>query len=224
MKYIVKKRNTPNDCDILEDIKHVMCNLGKNTLTIKEYDENGRYSSSTAIRKFGTWNSILSSLNANTNVIFYKDVELLDNIEKVWLQKGKQPTRRDMDNKEWSKISSGAYLRHFGSWYNALDKFMDYINQETNETNVDFNKWINETDYNKHRTKREPSDRLKVQVLMRDGNRCRICGVVCDGGIHKMHFDHIIPWAKGGETTLDNLQVLCSVCNTALGNLDKRTD
>lgn len=220
MKYIVKKRNTPSNCDILEDIKNVMHNLEKNTLTIKEYDENGRYSSSTAIRKLGSWNTILQSLNANTNVIFYKDTELLYNIEKVWLQKGTQPTRRDMDNKKWSKISSGAYLRHFGSWYNALDYFVNYIKQETNDNNQHFNDWNNETEY-KHKTKREPSDRLKVQVLMRDGNRCRICGAICDGGIHKMHFDHITPWSKGGETTLDNLQVLCSVCNAALGDIEK---
>ena len=53
---------------------------------------------------------------------------------------------------------------------------------------------------------------------MRDGNRCQICGVKCNDGIHKIHFDHIIPWSKGGETTLDNLRVLCSDCNLALGN------
>lgn len=70
----------------------------------------------------------------------------------------------------------------------------------------------------KHKTKREPNDRLKVRVLMRDGNRCQICGVKCNDGIHKIHFDHIIPWSKGGETTLDNLRVLCADCNLALGN------
>ncbi|THU38508.1 HNH endonuclease [Niastella caeni] len=25
-----------------------------------------------------------------------------------------------------------------------------------------------------------------------------------------IHFDHIKPWAKGGETILENLQILCS--------------
>ena len=71
-----------------------------------------------------------------------------------------------------------------------------------------------------HRTPREPSARLKVQVLMRDGNKCRLCGVECNDGLHNIHFDHIIPWSKGGETTLDNLQILCSDCNLAKGNID----
>ncbi len=55
---------------------------------------------------------------------------------------------------------------------------------------------------------------------MRDGNKCRICGVECSGGLHNIHFDHIIPWSKGGETVLENLQVLCSSCNEAKGNMD----
>ena len=220
MKYTVNKRKSPTVDEVLEDIKQVMAKLGKTTLTIKEYDKNGSYHSSTALRKIGTWNEILGILDATTSVVYYEDVDLLDNIKQVWLKKGSQPTRRDMDNKVWSSISSGAYLRHFGSWYKALDKFVEYINNDDDDTVIDTDVSSIKGDF-KHKTKREPSDRLKVQVLMRDGNKCRICGVVCDGGIHKMHFDHIIPWSKGGETTLDNLQVLCSVCNEALGDVDK---
>lgn len=221
MKYTVHKRKNPTVNEILEDIKQVMTKLGKTTVTIREYDKMGNYHSSTALRKIGTWNEILRTLNATTSNIFHEDKDLLDNIKKVWLQKGIQPTRRDMDNKALSSISSGTYLRHFGTWYNALDKFIEYINNDDDESLIDLDEGKNEVNGVKHKTKREPSDRLKVQVLMRDGNKCRICGVLCDGGIHKMHFDHIIPWSKGGETTLENLQVLCSVCNEALGDVDK---
>ena len=221
MKYTVHKRKNPTVNEILEDIKQVMTKLGKTTVTIREYDKMGNYHSSTALRKIGTWNEILRTLNATTSNVFHEDIDLLDNIKKVWLQKGIQPTRRDMDNKAWSSISSGTYLRHFGTWYNALDKFIEYINNDDGESLIDLDEGKNEVNGVKHKTKREPSDRLKVQVLMRDGNKCRVCGVVCDGGIHKIHFDHIIPWSKGGETTLDNLQVLCSVCNEALGDADK---
>ena len=55
---------------------------------------------------------------------------------------------------------------------------------------------------------------------MRDGNRCKLCGVECNDGIHNIHFDHIIPWSKGGETVLENLQVLCHKCNLAKGDVE----
>lgn len=221
MDYTIKRKKSPTDDEILEDVKKIMQELGRSSITIKEYDTYGSYNSTTAIRKFGAWNTILKQLNVPYNNVFYDDENLLDNIKNVWLQKGAQPTRRDMDNKKWSQMSSGAYLRHFGSWYNALDRFEEYINREDEETAIQLIEDKSHNDNYKHKTKREPSDRLKVQVLMRDGNRCRICGAKCDGGIHKLHFDHIVPWAKGGETTLDNLQVLCSVCNAALGDVDK---
>ena len=139
------------------------------------------------------------------------------NIKNVWLVKGCQPSRRDMDDNSISSISSNTYLRRFGTWYNALDEFTSYVNQENNN---DVSPIIQSTQQViAHKTKREPSDRLKIQVLMRDGNKCRICGAECSGGLHNIHFDHIIPWSKGGETTLDNLQVLCSTCNEAKGNM-----
>ena len=69
----------------------------------------------------------------------------------------------------------------------------------------------------KHKTKRFPSERLKVQVLMRDGNKCRLCGVILTGD--NIHFDHILAWSKGGETTLANIQVLCKTHNLAKGNI-----
>ena len=219
MKFDIKKKFSPTEIEILEDIKIVLKILGKDSLTIKEYDVNGRYSSSTAIRRFGTWNNVLHKLNIPTNNLFYTYTDLMDNIRDVWIKKGEQPTRRDMDNRSLSAISSNAYLRHFKTWYIALDKFIEYITN-TNEDNANITINIEEKGY-KHKTKREPSNRLKVQVLIRDGNKCKYCGAVCNGGIHKIHFDHIIPWSKGGETTLDNMQILCSDCNAALGGVDK---
>ena len=63
MKYTVHKRKNPTVNEILEDIKQVMTKLGKTTVTIREYDKMGNYHSSTALRKIGTWNEILRTLN-----------------------------------------------------------------------------------------------------------------------------------------------------------------
>jgi len=54
---------------------------------------------------------------------------------------------------------------------------------------------------------------VKVAVWKRDRGQCALCGAVDD-----LHFDHIIPWSKGGSsTTPENIQLLC-----ARHNLQKR--
>lgn len=218
MDFSFERRTTISDEQILNELRRVSECLGKGRLTIKEFDIHSSINSSTVMRHFGSWNSALQIARITSGNTFHSYEALMANIRDAWLKKGKQPTRRDMDNKDLSAISSGAYIRQFGSWYNALDSFIKYISVKGKKSNNTlYNNDIKTTF--KHKTKREPSNRLKIQVLMRDGNKCRICGVECSGGLNNIHFDHIIPWSKGGETTLDNLQVLCSACNEAKGNM-----
>lgn len=51
----------------------------------------------------------------------------------------------------------------------------------------------------------------KLTMYHRQGGKCAICGLPFD--ISEMHGDHVIPWSKGGRTTLDNGQMLCEKCN-----------
>lgn len=54
---------------------------------------------------------------------------------------------------------------------------------------------------------------VKLAVWRRDKGRCRQCG-----SDKNLHFDHIIPWSKGGDSlTTDNIQLLC-----ARHNIEKR--
>ncbi len=58
------------------------------------------------------------------------------------------------------------------------------------------------------------SDKLRYQVLKRDNFKCCACGASpAKNPSVELHIDHIIPYSKGGEATLDNLQTLCSKCN-----------
>ena len=46
------------------------------------------------------------------------------------------------------------------------------------------------------------------------GSRCKYCGTVLKiGKENNIVCDHIIPLNKGGDSTIDNLQLICSACN-----------
>ena len=68
---------------------------------------------------------------------------------------------------------------------------------------------------------RSISDKLRYTVLKRDNFKCCACGAspAKDPSV-ELHIDHIIPWAKGGETVIENLQTLCSRCNIGKGDSD----
>lgn len=63
-------------------------------------------------------------------------------------------------------------------------------------------------------TRSIPQD-VKIAVAARDGGRCRQCGSTTD-----LHFDHVIPWSKGGANTVANIQLLCGSCNRRKGDDD----
>ena len=56
-----------------------------------------------------------------------------------------------------------------------------------------------------------PQD-VKIQVSVRDQGRCVQCGSAED-----LHYDHKIPWSKGGANTVNNIQLLCGTCNRRKG-------
>jgi len=72
-----------------------------------------------------------------------------------------------------------------------------------------------------HKTKRGVGHRLRFIVMRRDNFKCQSCGrsPATDQSII-LHVDHMKSWAKGGETYLENLQTLCSVCNIGKSDLD----
>jgi hypothetical protein len=64
-------------------------------------------------------------------------------------------------------------------------------------------------EFEKSGPKRDPiPEDVKLLVWARDGGHCVRCGAKQD-----LHFDHIIPVAKGGGNSEANIQILCQTCN-----------
>lgn len=59
-------------------------------------------------------------------------------------------------------------------------------------------------------------DRDKRAAYEKQSHCCAICGEEFD--IAQMHGDHIVPWSKGGKTTPENCQMLCTDCNIKKSN------
>jgi 5-methylcytosine-specific restriction endonuclease McrA len=215
--------------EIIDDIKSVANKLNKETITSFEYDSHGKFSSSAISHNFqGSWLKALNAAGLKKSRNFgITNEEYFENIEMVWRLLGRQPKYQEMV-KPLSKYSNGAYERRFGTWRNALSKFVESINdseiiesdKKTNEIIINSIS-VQENVISRHKTKREVNYRLRFLVLRRDNFKCKVCGrsPATDPEII-LHVDHIIPWDKGGESVFDNLQSLCSDCNLGKSNLD----
>lgn len=65
-------------------------------------------------------------------------------------------------------------------------------------------------DYSQGKIARQPiPNDVKLFVWARDGGKCVNCGATKD-----LQFDHIIPLARGGANTKENIQILCRACNS----------
>lgn len=54
--------------------------------------------------------------------------------------------------------------------------------------------------------------KVRDKAADRANGKCQKCGLPFAG--KKMHFDHILPLALGGESSVANCQVLCVSCHT----------
>lgn len=221
--------------ELVSDLVCVSKTINKTTFTSKEYDTIGAFSSCTYFKRFHTWNNALIAAGlipyTYTNIRI-NEFACFEEIERIWIELGRQPTSTDVKN-GISKYSLHTYERRFGSWRKSLEAFIKYINGEYEvESTIEegstekFDNRNNNINYQQisnkpvHKTKRDINLRLRFKVMQRDNFKCCMCGAspAKDPSV-ELQIDHIIPWAKGGETTLENLQTLCTKCNLGKSDL-----
>jgi hypothetical protein len=107
-----------------------------------------------------------------------------------------------------------------GIWsYNGVFHLVDsWLDRDGNRTVFRFKLIAVENDEDFARPARADADRrrviptrVKLEVWKRDGGKCSVCGA-----IDELHFDHIVPYSKGGTSlTAANVQLLCARHNLA---------
>jgi hypothetical protein len=207
-----------SDEELLADLRRVAEELATEHVTFREYKGKGRFAPQTFAVRFGSWHGAVDKANLqrtiNRNI---SDEDLFANLVEVWTALGRQPRSRDLRPGP-SRFSWNTYAYRFRTWRKALAEFVRWANEgnRVSEPNGNAKKAGK-------RTSRNINWRLRALVLMRDGARCRLCGAVQGDGV-RLHVDHVKPWGKGGETVLDNLQILCNVCNIGKSDVEFETN
>lgn len=176
---VIKFANLSDD-ELLDDLKRMTKVLGKETITLREYDkQGGRFSSGTISVRFEGWNNALEKAGLIvTNFANLSDDELFENMEEVWTRLGSQPSYRDM-KRPLSKYTPSPYKTRFGTWRKALEEFVKYMSIDIDEAQV--LEKVEITHYKntqgkeievKHKTKRDPGIGLRFFILQRDKFRC----------------------------------------------------
>jgi len=219
----LRERNISKE-KLINDLKNVASLVNQETVTAVLYAQKGKFGVTTFLRRFGSWNKALAASGLKVILILNNKEEVLfENLSNVWQQLGRQPTGKDLDKAKtegYSKFSLGTYEKRFGSWNKALQSFIDYINGSIGNDDLDDDIRLKQDTDMLSRTSRKINWRLRATVLIRDNCICKMCGASpAKNASVVLHVDHIKPWSKGGETSIDNLRTLCSVCNIGRSNV-----
>jgi len=210
------------DDELITELKYVALKLNKTALNRADNDDHGKYGTTTYIRRFGSWFNALekAGLEKTRTPMNLPEEELFKNLEEIWIKLGRQPRYAEVQ-KPLSKYHAGTYENRYGTWRNALEKFVAYINNEENLSSEEAIKNIEAEPISRHKTSRTINWRLRFTVMRRDNFKCKSCGrsPATDPSII-LHVDHLKAWANGGETILENLQTLCSKCNIGKSDLE----
>lgn len=233
-----------SDEEYFSDVRRVANLLNSETVKYNDYKKYGKYSAEYIFKRFSSWKDFLVRAKLKPTGFSKEkipDEDLFAEIERMWIELGRQPTSTDIIKTNIFKYSIDTFKRRFGGWRKTLEAFISYINLEGRTSSLEISDSRQEIQKevimekssddtadiaNKrskksvHITTRSVNARFRYQVLKRDHYKYCSCGASpAKGSAVELEVDHIIPWADGGETVLDNLQTLCSICNNGKSNI-----
>ena len=148
-------------------------------------------------------------INANELWLYFNNV-----IEWVKATFDERYYRKEMLGLDWGALYKQYHANAYDS--EALEEKIKTLMEDdevTEKKGVYEYVLSNESeDVAKKLSKRTFSNSDKRTVYERQGGICPHCGGHYE--FNEMAGDHIIPWWRGGKTVIDNLQMLCTKCNS----------
>jgi len=117
-----KAYNTTKEL-LLQELRQMKISFNLEILEQDDYKKyGGKYSVPTFYNHFGNWKNALKQVNLKSGREAPTEIELFDELQRVWEQLGKQPSSNQM--KLLSKYSYKSYSHKFGSWTKAIYAFI----------------------------------------------------------------------------------------------------
>ena len=242
-----ERRMTPEQ--LLADLRSIASKTGTNILSYHDYRAlGGEHCHATFYHVFGSWESAVRLIGLKDGkykprrpTLTYTKEDYFDELQRLWELLGRQPHARDM-KANGSKMSTRALQARFGTWNRAIHAFCRDRNEPDKTVDTESSSITPETvtaepsqtsSYTdndsgpankslilRKKTPRNPSNRLRWKVFVRDQFKCQACGrsPANEPGVI-LEVDHIDPYSGDGETVLDNLRLLCWTCNSGKSNI-----
>lgn len=129
-----------------------------------------------------------------------------------WAQSVFPTYRREMKGLEWGLLYNANHNRTDLSPVALEDRLSRLMQDDDITRKAGIYEYLLDGD-ERHLSLRAFSEKQKREAYERQGGICPCCGQRFE--LREMQGDHILPWALGGRTTDNNLQMLCRRCNSA---------
>lgn len=218
-----QKGRTVTADEIVAELQRVSAVVGRRRITMEDLSRFGDLVSVRAVlSRFGSWKSAIAAadLELSSRARRYSEDDYFENLLAVWTHYRRAPFYSEMDL-EPSGISSGGYASRFGTWGKAKQAFVDRVNSDievSEKQELSAPAPAPRSEAPRQEDQRAVPVGLRYQVLRRDNFRCVTCGrsPATEAGC-VLHVDHVLAFARGGNSRADNLRSLCESCNMGKG-------
>jgi 5-methylcytosine-specific restriction endonuclease McrA len=206
---LTAKRTRLSDNDLIEALIKSAEEFGGEYFSSTQHDSlpGRRPHSATIIDRFGSWKKALQIIGIEGGRQKRHDPsELIENLEQIWKEIGYPPGKRQI-KKHGLGISETPYKRYWGSVRGACEALAAFHSGLISREQL--------LSGNISLPERKTISLKDRWLILKQGNyKCAKCGASPsrDHSV-ELEIDHIYPVSRGGSNSLDNLQVLCRLCN-----------